>query len=693
MVKSRAIDNPSFSVPAWRMPITIESYPHRDSLVTDEEAVLLEHYATAPHVVVGLRAKKVLEGLQRFEKPFLDTIRLHAQSCVPVAKSRRHLFKYMAQTRRAFWAWSDETWVEVIHAVEERTSGTRFGMITFAYLFSGFLYVGANAPYGYLANAVFGAETVALETGKVYEPLFELGYSQKPSEKKKLHQSYAMLALVSRSPYVEAFSAQAFVTVNTLLADLPDGMKTRRKKHEGLMLVQTSLCSRGILAEPVILTPKRRKPIPPAVLWQNDPTVDPTWLAWVCAFYEQTPHRTEKTLRNICYQLLVAGRWLKQTHPGICEPMQWDEAVATEYVTCTCQLFYGERMSPSHNRRVNDHGPSQKLSPSSIAHRLGAMRKFFFHLQRRPYVVGGEHYAKFHLTWLPNEAFKTPDDIHAACRPNPKDIQEDIWFKLIWAACTLSKEQLQATGAFQFPLAYYRAASLIWVTAARRSDEIRRLSVGCVRREWVNEMYDESGQRLEPAEELCYLRVPTNKMKGEFYVPIPSYVADAIEVWESVRPPNQEMLEDRKTHKPTKYLFQYRNELMGQKFLNKAVIPLLCNIAGVSQTDIVGRITSHRARATTATWMRKMGMAPADIGKLLGHTNPVTSLPWYLREDKHHLGRAYRKANPLSAMSRPFLIQMLTQGRSRASSTTSLMALMDALECVGIPISRAVFIR
>ena len=45
--------------------------------------------------------------------------------------------------------------------------------------------------------------------------------------------------------------------------------------------------------------------------------------------------------------------------------------------------------------------------------------------------------------------------------------------------------------------------------------------------------------------------------------------------------------------------------------------------------------------------MRKMGMAPADIGKLLGHTNPARSLPWYMREDKHHLGRAYRKANPL----------------------------------------------
>jgi hypothetical protein len=160
-------------------------------------------------------------------------------------------------------------------------------------------------------------------------------------------------------------------------------------------------------------------------------------------------------------------------------------------------------------------------------------------------------------------------------------------------------------------------------------------------------MLDEQGSQVEPAEELCYRRVPSNKMRGEFYVPMPPYVADAIEVWQSVRPPNQEALADRKTHKPTKYLFQSRHELMGQKFLNGSAIALLCKIAGVSQTDVVGRIPSHRARATTATWMRKMGMAPSHIGRLLGHTDPLRSLPWYLREDKQHLGRAYRKANPL----------------------------------------------
>src|SRR5205809_7488237 len=128
-------------------------------------------------------------------------------------------------------------------------------------------------------------------------------------------------------------------------------------------------------------------------------------------------------------------------------------------------------------------------------------------------------------------------------------------------------------------------------------DEIRRWSGGCVRREWVPEMRDEQGQQVEPAEELCYLRVPTNKMRGEFYVPIPSHVADAIDVWESVRPPNQQPLPDRKTHKPTNYLFQYRNERMGPTFLYDSAIPRFCMIAGVSQMAIVGCITHHRHSA------------------------------------------------------------------------------------------------
>jgi len=646
--KSSAILRLPISVPIWHMPILLENYPQRDSWVTDEEVALMDYYATSVGDGINEHAAVTLAKLQRLDKPFRDALRLHTKSERSIASSRRHLFRYMIQTRQPFWSWSNETWRNVIQTTEDGTRskrGMRFCMRMLAYLFSDFLYVDAATPSLEMAHTIFGKEKMREEADKIYAPLIALGYSDQQHVKRRFRRMCALVMLVNRSPYAEALSAQTIVMVKELLLHLP--VKAGVKAHDDIIRVQTALCHLAILDEPALVESKSKKAMHPPTLWQHDTSVDPTWLAWVCAFYEQTPHQIEKTLRGTCYYLLTAGRWLKQTHPEITHPSQWDEALATEFITYTCQALRGDYMPPSHHRYAQFQATPQKLSPAGIINRLQAMRIFFSYLQRRGYTINGIYIPKLQLTWLPNEVFKTPNDIRALSQPNPKDIQEDTWFKLIWAACTLSKEHLDAAGSHKYPLAYYRAASLVWVTAARRMDEIRRLSVGCVRREWAPEMQDEQGQPIEPAEELCYLRVPTNKMKGEFYIPIPAYVADAIDVWESVRPPAQTSLVDRKTHKPTTYLFQYRNKLMGPTFLNDSAIPLLCMLAGVSQTDIVGRITSHRARATTATWMRKMGMAPADIGKLLGHTNPARSLPWYMREDKHHLGRAYRKANPL----------------------------------------------
>lgn len=135
----------AFSVPAWRMPITLESYPLSDPRVTDEEATLLDFYATETNEVVGGLAGATLAKLERFDRPFRDALRLHTKYDRVTARSRRHLFRYMAQTRAAFCSWSPETWSEVIQTTtggSHRNEGMRFGMLTLAYLFSGFLYTG-----------------------------------------------------------------------------------------------------------------------------------------------------------------------------------------------------------------------------------------------------------------------------------------------------------------------------------------------------------------------------------------------------------------------------------------------------------------------------------------------------------------------------------------------------------------------
>ncbi len=649
MMKANPAPQEIKSITSWHMPILPACYPDRQPLLTNEEKGLMHEYVSAAEGhMVSWRTKKLLEKLTRFEIPFRDTMKLVHYSRQQLAVNRRHIFTYMLRTGSAFWAWPKEMWIEVIQAVPAglKPSGTRFCMIILAYLFGEFLYIGPATSYTPLANIIFGKTVMDAEIEKVYAPLADAGYSTVYEARTRFRWICSLALLINSHPCVEALSAQTIVTLDDLLPAMSDAGQFEGRQN--LIRLQTALCQLDILDEPIIFeATKRRLTFVPAS-WQEDPTIDPLWASWVHAFYEQTPHRNEATLRQLCYTILLAGRWLKKIHPEVREPAQWDEALAAEYVAYTCRAIRGDQMLPSNSKYAQFHNAPQPLSPGGIDTRLRAMRSFFLSLQRRSYTVNGKLFPRLQITWLPKEAFRTPDDVVAARQPNPRDIQEDSWFKLIWAACTLSKEKLLATNRNPaYPLAYFRAACLIWVTAARRSDEIRRLQVGCVRREWVPEMRDEQGNQLEPEAELAYIRIPTNKMKGEYYVPVPLYVADAIEVWESLRPPNQKPLKDRKTHKPTKYLFQYRNELMGRSFLNRHAIPLLCKLAGVNQTDVVGKITSHRARATTATWLHKMGMAPADIGKLLGHTNPVLSLPWYLREDKHRLGRAYRKANPL----------------------------------------------
>jgi hypothetical protein len=242
----------------------------------------------------------------------------------------------------------------------------------------------------------------------------------------------------------------------------------------------------------------------------------------------------------------------------------------------------------------------------------------------------------------------------ARLQPNPRNIEEEAWLKLVWTACTLTVEMVkEAVPRTTYPLPLQRAVALVWVTGCRRSDEICRLPLDCVRSEWVSEMLDEHGVQLEPAEHLWYLRVPSNKYRGEFWTPIPQYTAEAILAWRAVRPTNQPLLPDRKTGKLTEYLFQYRRKKIGKAYITTHLIPLLCKAAdltdeqGKPYTDAIGPITSHRARASTAYYLKAMGMAPYDIGKLLGHTNPNISLPWYLKENLPQLGRMYRKANPL----------------------------------------------
>jgi hypothetical protein len=109
---------------------------------------------------------------------------------------------------------------------------------------------------------------------------------------------------------------------------------------------------------------------------------------------------------------------------------------------------------------------------------------------------------------------------------------------------------------------------------------------------------------------------------------------------------NQSKLVDPKDHTLVDSLFCFRGARMGRQFLNDSLIPALCKRAGVPQSDARGTITSHRARSTIATMLRRNGLSLEDISEFLGHANPEM-VRAYARTDPFRFGRDLNRANDL----------------------------------------------
>ena len=48
-------------------------------------------------------------------------------------------------------------------------------------------------------------------------------------------------------------------------------------------------------------------------------------------------------------------------------------------------------------------------------------------------------------------------------------------------------------------------------------------------------------------------------------------------------------------------LFSHRGKPIGEAYINRSLIPMLCRKVGGQESDALGRITCHRARSTTAS--------------------------------------------------------------------------------------------
>ncbi|WP_338250699.1 tyrosine-type recombinase/integrase [Dictyobacter halimunensis] len=597
------------------MPIVPEDYDR--SPLNPEEQAALASLVQAQSFPMKRQARK---NLLRLQQPIFDVVALRTQHDAQHHREiRKFVYEEMFRRGRSFWEWSQAEWINIICPTHKdflsrhRLNGIRPSLIDMAYLLGG---MSNLCPVNIMqmcmntAQRIFGSEVIEQAFRRITDVLVGSqgrGYRDGPYLR-KCKRTLCLLFLLNRSPYLEDLSEvvfqQAIASTSTLELSL-------------------FALLRSVLHELNLFEPSQEQALPSfQERYPDTSEVPQEWVQWCVAWLKQTPTLPLARRRRYLEIFFSAGRWLMANHHGIVSPEQWDEHIALDYVNFVCTSTAGEHASPAGIKSLVTKGIVGKpLAPRSIHNKLSAMSRLFRDLQDRPYAVGEEATRKITRRFLPHEIFATPPSIKRLIQPDPRDLDELTWCKLTYAAATFTEEDCASFRSY--PVSYHRALALLWVSSARRANEIRRLRIGCIRRDWDPEMLNEHGVPFPVQNaQLCYLHVPPNKTKGPYWIPIPQYVADAIEVWEQERPKNQHMLIDPKDNSLVDFLFCFRGSILGRDFLNKSLIPALCKRAGIPERDARGAITSHRGRSTIATMLRRNGLSLDDISEFLGHAKP-----------------------------------------------------------------------
>ncbi len=618
-------------VAAGDLPIDVQCYDRTLALSSEERSAItrvvrhLGHHKQAKRLLVTPR-------LHRLVAPLLDLAQtLQADQRDGYCRITP-FFVEMHRRNISFWGWTEAEWIESIGLTREACQQRhgcashvpRMEFLAAAYLFGGFSHFSVFPSDGIsfvrLANSLFGTPLMTMTIGQI-QPLFtKWGYAFNNAYQSRLRQAVSLAFLANRSSRLEDLSTP-------LLKTLQSQSSVAGLRHAYSLLAR-ALVELGILeADPY--------PVEPVKSPQGYDTVNiaPEWVDWCFRWRELAVHHTAEERNKYLLILLKVGRWLACTHPHITTPAQWTTDLAINWViTVTSLLRIGDYCSTSE--RVHFSGKKgNPLRPATQQQHIVAVRTFFFDLQDDP----------FHLprTFDPGRALRTPKPLVRLLEPNPRDIDPLLWARIVHAAHHLREEDF-ADKCYS-PLAMVRALALLWCYGALRVNEILRLRVGCIRWQREDVIIPETGERL-PKESTGFLTVPSDKGTPVFSKAINVVVGKAINEWEALRPQQPRLL-DPKTNESVDFLFSYRGRQMAPSYINKILIPLLCDRAGIPASDEQGTITSHRARATIATLLLNApeGMTIWEMMQWLGHHN-VNSTQHYVRRKQQRVAVAYTKA-------------------------------------------------
>lgn len=606
----------------WSWPIDLTSYNRSPTLTEAEqqELALMASRSGGPGSNGG-QPRLDSPVLDRLFAPLLDIGQhIHANYTEGTNQKRlastiRAFVREMHRRQTAFWAWSREEWIEFIAPSLEvfnarlgwswrrdskPEAGTRTRVLLVAYLLGALpdpRVCGSHLPYTKLARLAFGEQWLSLALNRIIAHLVRVGYA--PQKAFEISRPICIVLLLARSPVLEDITEEHMRWVHET---------TPREQYE-LATLSRVLVSFGILKAGI---PKAVPGLPPSQA-SADGTLTPEWEQW-CNEWRKTSTLEPTTLSGYYTNLLKIGRWLKQAHPEITSPAQWTASIATECVAAITHMtvgqYIGEQFRLSHPRVPNQ---GQPIKPRSISVFLGALRCFFQDLQESE---------KIPVRFNPLRYLALPRSVQNKIGPDPRVIDRPLWAKLVWAGQHLEVEDLPST---TYPIEMVRAVAAVWLFTALRSDEICRLHVGCI--EWpATDLVDPETGKTVSREQVCYLHIPANKTSPAFKKPVAPYVGKMIAAWEQERPAQKVVL-DRKGAEQVAYLFSLREQRMGKRYINHVLIPLLAAKANVPPLDQRGRVTSHRARATIATFLGNCEnpMSLWQLMRWLGHRTEATT--------------------------------------------------------------------
>jgi integrase len=601
--------------PAW--PSGIASYDRRAGVSTAERDALAAVQASKYRWPAGAAV-----ALARLTDPVDDVLAFVTPRAVWWGRSptRAAMLAGIASEGMVFWGWDRDQWVRVLRGTHPNI---RQVVAAVGYLLCDQRDLHRELPgfkLGLFARRVFGAGPVDAALERVQSHLDTLGSSALLRRPNLQHALYRLM--------ITAGSAQLEHCVQAhLLVEMRDRERNNARRH-GIEQLARTLVDIGVLASlPFATHPSREDWLDRSRAGEID--VPAQWLSWVKRWFATATLATQS--RQATYFMLIkAGRWITHEAPELADPRAWTRESAARWVARVDQLLIGE-FSHAPNTDYMRRRFGETLSPRSKASQIWALRRFFYDLQEWEWI--GRHFD-------PRRAFEVPRSLRALIGPDPRVISDEIWAKLMWAGLNLQVEDLPSRGRSGsepwYPLELVRAIAMLWLFAGLRADEIHRLRVGAIR--WQTD----PASAEPPA--VCLLDVPVNKTGTPFTKPVDRIVGEAIEAWEQARPP-QPRFPDRKTGQLVDFLFTFRGARIGEKYLNRVLIPMLSRKAGVPREDVRGQITGHRARATIASQLynAKDPMTLFELQAWLGHSSPH-STQHYARITPTKLTKAYTDA-------------------------------------------------